>query len=371
MVTIVEVTSRKQKKLFATFPIDLYKDNIYYVPLFIDDEMNLDNPKKNLYKGTSEIKCFLAFKGNELVGRIAGIINHDANKMQKEKCIRFCRIDFIDDIEVSKALIEAVEDWGKANGLNVIHGPWGFNDADREGMLSYGFDEYSTYAAAYSHPYYVKHLEKLGFKKEAEWIEYRFDITNIDPRYFRTAALVKKEDKYHDVCREMSLKQVIKKYGDSFFDCYNKAYEGLNNFVPFNSNAKIATLKEYVAIANDDYVSVIVERATDKVVSFAVALPYIGDALRASKGKKTLAIKKTIKHPKKLELAILGIDPAYRKSGAHTLMFTSFYDNCIKGRIEDVVVDPILTQNISMIDTWQWMNKTIRAKHESFRKDIK
>ena len=141
MVTIVEAITKKQKKLFATFPISLYKDNKYYVPSLVGDEMTLDDPKKNLYKGSSEIKCFLAYKGNKLVGRVAAIINHESNKKHNEKCIRFSRIDFIDDMEVSKALIDAVISWGKERGLNTIHGPWGFNDADREGMLSFGYDE--------------------------------------------------------------------------------------------------------------------------------------------------------------------------------------------------------------------------------------
>ena len=123
MVTIVEALTKKQKKLFATFPISLYKDNKCYVPSFINDEMTLDNPKKNLYKGTSEIKCFLAYKENKLVGRVAAIINHESNKKHQENNIRFSRIDFIDDMEVSKALIDAVISWGKERGLTVIHGP--------------------------------------------------------------------------------------------------------------------------------------------------------------------------------------------------------------------------------------------------------
>ena len=119
MVTIIEALTKKQKKLFATFPIVLYKDCSYYVPSLIEDEMELDNPRKNLYKGKSEVRCFLAYKGNELVGRIAGIINHESNERHHEKCIRFSRIDFIDDKEVSKALIDTIIAWGKEKGLDL------------------------------------------------------------------------------------------------------------------------------------------------------------------------------------------------------------------------------------------------------------
>ena len=374
MITIIEAKSRKQKKQFATFPINLYKGNPYYVPSFINDEMTLDNPKKNLYKNDSEIKCFLAFKDNKLVGRIAGIINHESNKKHQEKCIRFSRIDFIDDEEVSKALIQAVANWGKERGLEVIHGPWGFNDADREGMLSFGYDEYSTYATAYSYPYYIKHLEKLGFEKESEWQEFRFDVIHADPRYEKAAEMVERMHKFHDVCRTMPFKHIVKKYGDSFFECYNRAYSELDNFIPLLDSAKEATLKQFATIINSKFCSIIVDDKTDKVVAFSIVLPYIGDVLRKAKGRMllaTLPLLHTIKHPKKLELALLGVDPSYRNSGAHALIFTSFKNNCIKEHIEDIVVDPILTTNINMNNSWQWMNKTLRCKRQTFKKAIK
>ena len=374
MVTIIEALSKKQKKLFATFPIKLYKGNNYYVPSLVGDEMTLDNPKKNLYKGSSEVKCFLAYKDNQLVGRVAAIINHDSNNKHNEKCIRFSRIDFIDDMEVSKALIDAVINWGKERGLNSIHGPWGFNDADREGMLSFGYDEYSTYATAYSHPYYIKHMEALGFIKESEWQEYRFPLNNIDPRYFKAGEMVKKQNKYRDVCRELPFKKIVRKYGDSFFECYNNAYSMLDNFIPLVEEAKEATLKQFATIINPKFCSIIVDNKTDKVVAFSIVLPYIGDVLRKAKGRILLAalpLLHTIKHPKKLELALLGVDPAYRNSGAHALIFSSFYKNVEKEKIQDIVVDPILTTNVQMNNSWQWMDKTLRAKRQTFRKEIK
>ena len=373
MVTIVEALTKKQKKLFATFPIKLYKGNKYYVPSFVGDEMTLDDPKKNLYKGTSEIKYFLAYKDNKLVGRVAGIINHESNKKHNETNIRFSRLDFIDDMEVSKALIDAVISWAKERELNVIHGPWGFNDADREGMLSFGFDEYSTYATAYSYPYYIKHMEALGFIKESEWQEYRFNVKNIDERLFKACEMIKKQNKYHDVCREMPLKKIIKKYGDSFFECYNRTYSLLDNFIPLVDEAKEATLKQFASILNSKFCSIIVDYKTDKVVAFFIVLPYIGDVLRKAKGRMLFAalpLLHTIKHPKKLELALLGVDPDYRNSGAHALMFATFSTNCAKEKIQDVVVDPILTTNTAMNNSVQWMDKQLRAKRQTFKKDI-
>ena len=374
MIKIIEATNKKQKKLFATFPVDLYKNNPYYVPSLVEDEMALDNPKKNLYKGSSEIKCFLAYKDDKLVGRIAGIINHESNKKHNEECIRFSRIDFIDDVEVSKALVDAVIAWGKERGLKTIHGPWGFNDADREGMLSFGYEEYSTYATAYSHPYYIKHMEAMGFVKESEWQEFRFSMNDVDPRYFKAAEMVKRTNKFRDLCRELPFKKIVKKYGDGFFDCYNRAYSSLDNFIPLVEEAKKATLRQFATIINSKFCSIIVDNKTDKVVAFSIVLPYIGDVLRKAKGRTlraALPLLHIIKHPKKLELALLGVDPEYRNSGAHALIFDSFYENCEKYKIQDIVVDPILTTNVNMNNSWQWMNKELRAKRQTFRKEIK
>ena len=373
MVVIKEALTRKEMKLFASFPINLYRDNVYYVPSFLSDDINLKDPKKNLYKGDSEIRCFLAYKNKVLVGRIAGIICHASNRKRQEKCIRFNRIDFIDDYEVSEALINAVIEWGKQEGLEYIHGPWGYNDTDREGMLTYGFQEHSSYATAYSHPYYVKHLERLGFEKESEWQEFRLDMSNPDPRFSQVAEMLKKRGKYFNACDTMSTKQVIKKYGDGFFDCYNKAYSMLDNFIPLLDEAKEATLKQFGTILNRKFFSIIVEKETDKVVAFSIALPYIGDVLRKAKGRMLFAalpLLHTIRHPRKIELALLGVDPDYRNSGVHALVIDAFGRNYNQEKIEDIFMDPILTTNLRMMETWKGMGKSLRAKRQTFKKAI-
>ena len=373
MVIIKEALSKKEMKLFASFPLKLYKGNPYYVPSFLSDDINVKDPKKNLYKGDSEIRCFLAYKDNKLVGRIAGIICHESNKRHNEKCIRFNRIDFIDDYEVSEALINTVINWGKERGLEYIHGPWGYNDTDREGMLTYGFEECSSYATAYSYPYYVEHLERLGFEKESEWQEFRLDMNHPDPRFKQVAYMIKKRDKYFNACEIMSTKKVIKKYGDGFFECYNKAYASLDNFIPLLDEAKEATLKQFGTILNRKYFSIIVEKETDKVVAFSIALPYIGDVLRKAKGRMLFAalpLLYTIKHPKKIELALLGVDPDYRNTGVHALVIDAFGRNYSQDKIQDIFMDPILTTNLKMMDSWKYMGKSLRCKRQTFKKPL-
>ena len=373
MVEIVEVKTKKQLKEFALFPIKLYKDCPYYVPSFISDDINIYDGKKNLSKGTSDVKCFLAYKDNKVVGRIAGIIVHESNKKFHEQNVRFNRFDFINDREVSFKLLEAVINWGKEQGMNKIHGPWGFNDTDREGMLTFGFDEYSTYATAYCYPYYHEHMEAFGYEKESEWLEHRMDLSKPDERFFKVAELIRKKDEFHDVAMEMPLKKIIKQYGDKFFDCYNRAYSDLDNYIPLEDDLKQATLDQFATIINPKFFSCIVDKKTDKVAAFNVTLPYIGDVLRKAKGRMLLAaipLLWTIKHPKKLELTIFAVDPDYRNSGVHALAVDNFFKNYRKEKIQDVVMDPILTTNLKMLNSWQGVGKTIRARRQTYKKDI-
>ena len=372
MIRIVEAKTKKQMKLFATFPIKLYENCQYYVPSLVGDEVNIVNPKKNFSLGTCEVRCFLAYKDDKLVGRIAGIINHGSNEKNNEKCIRFSRIDMIDDIEVTKALIKAVNDYGKEKGMEIIQGPWGFDDADREGMLTYGFEEYSSYATAYSFPYYVEHMEKLGgWEKESEWIEQRLDPENTDPRFPKVAEMLRARG-YRDLSETMKPAKIVKKYTDPFFDCYNKAYAELDNFVPVDERQKKAILDTFAVLLNQRYFSVIVDKE-NKVVAFGVGLPYVGDAIRLGKGSLIRSLPgmlKAIKKPRKVELALIGVDPEYRNSGVHALVADRFIKHAKEDKLDDIFLDPTLTTNLKMLNTWQGMAKTLRCKRQTYRKNI-
>ena len=371
MIEIVEAITKKQMKAFATFPVKLYRKCKYYVPSIVEDEMVIQDGNKNLAKGTSDCKCFLAYKDHKLVGRICGIINHDSNKKFNEKCVRFNRIDFIDDIEVAKALINAVMEYGKENRLDTIHGPWGFNDTDREGMLTEGFDKISNYATNYSFPYYIKIMEDLGFKKESEWVEFQFDINHTDPRFHEVAEQLRLQG-YRDLTETMPVKKIIKEYGTNFFECYNRSYAALDNFVPIEGESIKSTLKQFGTILNRNYFSVIVDRE-DRVVAFGVGLPYIGKVLRNAKGRMLRAaipLLLTIKKPKAVELALIGVDPIYRMYGIHALVVDRFINSFKKHHITEILMDPVLTTNSKMLQTWKGMEKTIRQRRQTFKRAI-
>ena len=370
-IVIVEAESKKQMKEFATFPVKLYRKCKYYVPSIVEDEMVIMDESKNFAKGTSDCRCFLAYKNDKLAGRIAGIINHDSNAKFNEKNMRFSRVDFVEDIDVLKALLNTLMKWAMESGLDTIHGPWGFNDTDREGMLTYGFDKLSNYATNYSYPYYIRMFEDLGFKKESEWIEYQFDVDRSDPRFHSIAEKLR-EKGYRDLVDTMPVKKIVTEYGDRFFDCYNKAYAQLDNFVPIEGEAKKTTIQMFATIINPRFFSVIVDK-DDNVLAFGVGLPHIGKALRNAKGRILLAalpILYSIKFPYAVELALIGVDPEYRNHGLHAMVVDRFINNFRKYKIKDVWMDPVLTTNNKMIQTWRGCEKTVRQKRQTFKRKV-
>jgi len=370
MIEIVEAVSRKQMKEFVKFPIKLYRKNKNYVPSLSQDEMNITDPKKNLSLGTSEVKCFLAYKDRKLAGRIAGIICHHSNKKNNEKAIRFSRIDMINDIEVTKALLKAVEDYGKANGLEFIQGPWGFDDADREGMLTDGFDEFSSYATAYSYSYYHEHLELIGgYEKESEWLEYRLDPDNTDPRFEKVSEMLQTRG-YTDLTTKYTPSQIVKKFAKGFFECYNKAYADLDNFIPIDAQREKSIISTFATLINRKYFSV-VTNTEGKIIAFGVGLPYVGDAIRRARGNLLLAVPGILmakSNPRKVELALIGVDPEYRNTGVHSIVATKFIRNAKKDKLDDIFLDPTLTTNLKMLNTWQGMGKSLRCKRQTYRK---
>ena len=277
----------------------------------------------------------------------------------------------IDDIEVTKALLEAVKKFGKEKGMEFIQGPWGFDDADREGMLTVGYDEYSSYATAYSYPYYKEHMEKLGYEKESEWIENRLDVYNTDPRFHAVADMLRKRG-YRDLSETMKPAKIVKKYADDFFECYNRCYAELDNFIPVDERQKKSMINTFAVLLNQRYFSVIVDK-NDKIIAFGVGLPYIGEALKKANGNIILAAPRILKikrNPRKIEFALIGVDPDYRNSGVHALIADAFIRHAKEDKLEDAFLDPTLTTNLKMLNTWQGMGKKERCRRQTYRMNI-
>jgi len=374
MIEIREVVSKKDVKLFATYPIKLYKGCPYYVPSLRGDEMMTFNEKKNFSLENNFCKGFLAFKDGELVGRIAGFINTRHNQLTGEKYIRFSRFECIDDLEVFKALLKAVANYGKEHGLENMHGPWGFNDTDREGMLTYGFDQVSTYATNYSYPYFHENMRKLGFEDESKWLEFNFKIPEEYPeRVLKLAEKIKAKHELVDISETMSVKEILSTYGDEFFDTMTLAYQHLDGYVPIVGKERQNMLDQFATIVNKKYISLLLNKE-GKIAGFGIVLPSIAKALIKHDGKLFptgfVSVLKAIKKPKELEMALIALRPEYKNTGINAVLISKIIKHIIDDKIERIESNPMLEHNLNIIQQWKLFESEVVKRRQTFKLPI-
>ncbi len=325
-VELIQVKNRKQLRDFVEFPNTLYKDSKYYVPKLSMDELSTLDPKKNPAFEFSEAALYLAYKDGKLAGRVAAIVNHKANKKWNHKEVRFGWIDYIDDLEVSKALIDKVIEYGKAKGMEKIVGPLGFTDFDPEGMLVEGFEEMCTMVLLYNYPYYPKHMEALGFRKEIDWLEYKIFIPDSVPeRIERLAKII--PEKYGVRVRKITRREIRKeKLGHKIFALVNETYKNLYNFTQLTEEMIDKYVNFYLGLIDLKYIT-LVEDKDKNIVAFGLSMPSIVNALRKCRGKlfpfgwyhiiKSLYFK----HEDCVELLLIGVKAEYRNHGLLALIF--------------------------------------------------
>ena len=269
---------------YVQFGIDLYKDNPCYVPPLIFDDVNTLTPEKNPAFDFCDAQSFMAFRNGEPVGTITAIINHAANKKTGEKQMRFGFVEFIDDAEVVNELFVAAEEWGREKGMTEIVGPMGFSDMDYEGMLIEGFDEMGTMATIYNHPYYPKHMERMGYTKETDWIEFRMTVPDAIPeKYSRVAQIIAR--KYNLSVKKFKSRSKIKKeYGRAIFELVNEAYKDLYGFVALTDRQIDYYIDMYIGVLRLEDVALVVD-ATGQLVAMGISMPSMSQALRKAKGK--------------------------------------------------------------------------------------
>ena len=319
MIEVKEVSTRKQQKQFLNFALDLYKGNPYFVPPLYADEKKMFG-KDYVYNGSCHWTCFMAYKDGVPAGRIQCIIQKDANAKNGEKRCRFCRFDAIDDLEVSRALFEAAENWARSNGMDTVVGPLNFSDLEREGMLVDGFEEPVTFEESYNFPYYKEHVETLGYVKEIDWTASRLYGAE------STEALEELEELVNFIFRRYKLHygtakngpQLLKKYADGIFDLIDKSYEGLYGTVPFTEGMRKLVLENFAMVINPKHTAVILDE-NDKIVCFGLSFPGLAPALVGTRGKYTpltlIKLLYYIKNPNVLDLCLVGVDPEYLNRG--------------------------------------------------------
>jgi GNAT superfamily N-acetyltransferase len=356
MVEIREVTTKKEQKIFATFPAKLYKKVPQAIPDLILDEINTFNPKKNPAYDYCSVKQFLAYKEGKCVGRIAAIISHAANLKWETKRIRFSRVDFIDDYEVSAALFEAVEDWGRSLGLAEIHGPIGFSDMDQQGMLVDGFKEESMFITIYNHPYYVQHLEKLGYGKDIDWMEFKVTIPKeADERMNKLSEAVLKRSKITLV--EVKSRSEIKAYIPQVLELLNICYSHLYGTVNLTEAQIQKYVNEYIMLINPEYVKLLVDE-NKELIGFGLGMPSLSKAVKKSGGRLFPfgwyhIMRAPYAKTKILDLYLVGVLPKYQNKGLTAALLNSMSASARKNGLMYAETGPELETNHQVQSLWK------------------
>lgn len=374
-VEIKQIVTRGDLKKFVCFGNDLYKDNENFCPQLISDEMNVFDPKVNPAHEVCDHILFMAYRDKRPVGRIAGIINHTANAKWNVKRVRFGWLDFIDDNEVSFALLDAVSEWGKSKGMDKLNGPVGLTDFDHQGLLIEGFEYLAPMASLYNYPYYIHHLEDYGLTKEADWIEYQiYPPTELPERFARMDKIVR--DRTHvRVDKVQSCKELVKKYGMQYMDVIDTAYQKLYNFQPLTDRQKKFYCDSYFPLLNFDFVTLVVNEK-DEVVGVGVGMPDISKALRKCNGKlfpfgwyhmlKALRAKQM----DTFDLLIIAVRPDYQDKGLNAVIIADQHPYFVKYGIKQVETTAILETNLKNQGHWELFPHKIHKRRRAYIKDI-
>lgn len=316
----------------------------------------------------------MAFKDGKPAGRITGIINTKVNERTGKKDARFDYLDFIDDIDVSRALFDAVEKWARKEGMTELVGPLGFTDMDHEGMLIDGFDEMGTMATIYNYPYYPAHMESLGFEKDADWVEFRMTVPDRVPEKMeRISEIVRKKYGLRNL-KYTSAKKIKDEYGRALFELINRAYDKLYGYSPLTPRQIDYYIDMYLGILRLEYVSVIVDK-DGKLVGVGISIPSFSEALRRSAGKLLpfgwYHILRALKGQNDvIDLLLVAVDPEYQNKGVNALLFSDLIPIYIKNNIKFAESNPELEANESVQGQWQYFERRQHRRRRSFRKKI-
>lgn len=370
---IKEVNTRKELKAFVHFPNALYKNNPVYVPQIELMDLDTLTPEKNHAFEVCESKYWLAYdeKGT-VVGRVAGIINRKYNEKTGRKICRFGWIDFIDDRNVSKALIDTIERYAKEKGMDTINGPMGFLEFDPAGVLVEGFDKLPTPYGKYNAPYYEKHLTELGYAKDADYVEYLIKVPEVIPdRYERMAQLVSVKNGLHQA--EFHNRAELHPYLDGLFRCLNSAYAALHGFSDLSEGQCEDLKKQFLTNINVDYVSIVLD-ADEQVVGFGVALPSLAKAMQKAKGSLFpfgwLHMLKALKQNDTIDLLLIAIDEKYKNKGVNAMIFHKFAQGITKNGIKFIESTRELEDNTSVQNLWRYLEHELTKRARTYIKQI-
>ena len=369
-IQIKEVTTKAEIKAFINFPDELYKDHPCFVPSLRFDEAATLSPEKNPAFDYCEARYWLAYKNNKVVGRIAGIINNAYIDKWKNKYIRFGWIDFEDDVNISRLLLQEVENWAKGQGLNAMHGPLGFTDLDHEGTLIEGFDQLGTLASIYNHPYYQNHFEQLGFEKETDWVEYKIAVDKVVPeRIIKLASIVERRLKL-TVIRAKKPKEILR-YATAIFELINDTYADLFGVTALTRRQMDYYTKQYFSFMKVDYVTIIVD-SEGKLAAFNITMPSLSRALQKNRGKLFpfgfIPLLKAMKKNDMADLLMVAIRKDLQGKGVNAMLMKATYDTYIKNGVTTVETNHELEDNTKVQSLWENFNVEQHKRRRCFIK---
>lgn len=336
MLTIRRIEKRKDLKKFVKFPTELYKDNPNYVPPMEADEYKMATPK-NAHFDECEHAYFLAEDDGKVVGRIACVVIHPFNEKNNCKYARFTRFDVIDDEKIAHELLKTAEDWAKEQGMEYIHGPLGYDDLEREGLMVEGFEHQGSFLTSYNAPYYQGFIENYGYKPDAKWVEWRFKLPlTLDERTSRIADVVSKRYGFHEKPFK-SVNELIKNHGDDFFNLMDETFAELYGTYPFNAKLRQQTIDMFKLILDKKYLCLVFDK-NERLIAFALTWPSLARAMKETNGRALpfgfIKWLKALKKPKAIELAIIAVKKEYQKLGVTAFMIKSLMERV--GKIESI-----------------------------------
>lgn len=366
--------TRSALRDFTQFQIDLYRGNDYYVPPLVSDDIEALSPGKNPAFDFCEAAYFMAYRDGKPVGRIAAIINSQVNRNCDSKICRFGFMDFVDDMEVSRALFDAAEDWGRRKGMNKMVGPLGFTDMDREGLLVEGFEELSTMATNYNYPYYAKHVEAAGYAKESDWVEFLLQVPDKVPeRYDRIATLVKEKLNLR-IQKYTSRKKAKAEIGHKLFRLINEAYKDLYQYSQLTDRQIDYYVDYYLGLVNLDLLTFVMDK-DDNLVGLGIALPSLSRGLQKAQGRLLpfgwYHLLKALKGKNdRVDLLLVAVHPDYQNRGVNALMFQDLLPHFIRLGFKYAETNPEMETNAKVQSQWEVFNPRQHRRRRSYAKDI-
>ena len=374
-ITIREITGRRALKKYVQINIDHYKNNPYKVPPLIVDELDTFTPAKNPAYDFCEAVHYMAYEGKKPVGRITGIINHNLNKKTGKSEARFGFVDFVDDARVSDALFDAVEAWARGKGMNRLVGPLGFTDMDPEGLLVEGYDQLGTMVTIYNYPYYVDHIEGLGYEKAVDWVEYKIKVPECVPeKHQRISDIVQR--KYNlRILKFKNTSEIYKgNYGQKIFDLINDAYAELYGYSALSQRQIDYYVKMYIPVLRLENVSLIVDEHDD-LIAVGIAMPSMSKALQKSRGRLFpfgfIHLLKALKGKNDgVDLLLVAVRPDYQSKGVNALLFSDLIPVFIRNGYKYAESNPELEENEKVQSQWQYFERHQHKRRRAYTKKI-